>query len=39
MTAAAGAVLPFHHSFVHKGGVSIKVLGYAHEWLQQLDWL
>ncbi|KAE8715094.1 linoleate 13S-lipoxygenase 3-1 [Hibiscus syriacus] len=30
LTAATGAVVPFHHSVVQKGGVSGLVLGYAH---------
>ncbi|GAB2293253.1 hypothetical protein Dimus_027459 [Dionaea muscipula] len=30
LTAATGAVVPFHHSVVHSGGVSNLVLGYAH---------
>lgn len=30
LTAATGAVVPFHHSVVHEGGVSKLVLGYAH---------
>ena len=30
LTAATGAVVPFHHSVVHEGGVSDLVLGYAH---------
>lgn len=30
LTAATGAVVPFHHSIVHEGGVSNLVLGYAH---------
>lgn len=30
LTAATGAVVPFHHSVVHEGGVSNLVLGYAH---------
>ncbi|KAK9726881.1 hypothetical protein RND81_05G243300 [Saponaria officinalis] len=30
LTAVTGAVVPFHHSVVHKGGVSNLVLGYAH---------
>lgn len=30
LTAATGAVVPFHHSVVHEGGVSHCVLGYAH---------
>ncbi|KAM7253682.1 hypothetical protein ACFE04_021836 [Oxalis oulophora] len=30
LTAATGAVVPFHHSVVHDGGVSNLVLGYAH---------
>ncbi|XP_047332910.1 uncharacterized protein LOC124936451 [Impatiens glandulifera] len=30
LTAATGAVVPFHHSVVHEGGVSSVVLGYAH---------
>ncbi|KAF5733493.1 hypothetical protein HS088_TW17G01037 [Tripterygium wilfordii] len=30
LTAATGAVVPFHHTVVHKGGVSDLVLGYAH---------
>lgn len=30
LTAATGAVVPFHHSVVHEGGVSDVVLGYAH---------
>ncbi|KAK8934214.1 hypothetical protein KSP39_PZI015091 [Platanthera zijinensis] len=30
LTAATGAVVPFHHTLVHKGGVSDLVLGYAH---------
>ncbi|KAI4355418.1 hypothetical protein L6164_004194 [Bauhinia variegata] len=30
LTAATGAVVPFHHTVVHEGGVSKLVLGYAH---------
>ncbi|XP_071710304.1 uncharacterized protein [Rutidosis leptorrhynchoides] len=30
LTAATGAVVPFHHTVVHEGGVSDLVLGYAH---------
>ncbi|TYI41603.1 hypothetical protein ES332_A01G038000v1 [Gossypium tomentosum] len=30
LTAATGAVVPFHHSVLHDGGVSNLVLGYAH---------
>lgn len=30
LTAATGAVVPFHHSVVSEGGVSNLVLGYAH---------
>ncbi|KAG8502199.1 hypothetical protein CXB51_000062 [Gossypium anomalum] len=30
LTAATGAVVPFHHSILHDGGVSNLVLGYAH---------
>ncbi|KAJ4950020.1 hypothetical protein NE237_026852 [Protea cynaroides] len=30
LTAATGAVVPFHHTIVHEGGVSNLVLGYAH---------
>ncbi|KAH9621868.1 hypothetical protein KSS87_008172 [Heliosperma pusillum] len=30
LTAVTGAVVPFHHSVVHEGGVSDLVLGYAH---------
>ncbi|KAK4788642.1 hypothetical protein SAY86_019961 [Trapa natans] len=30
LTAATGAVVPFHHSVVHEGGLSDVVLGYAH---------
>ncbi|RXH88876.1 hypothetical protein DVH24_000475 [Malus domestica] len=30
LTAATGAIVPFHHSVVHEGGVSNLVLGYAH---------
>uniref|UniRef100_A0A161ZQQ8 Fungal lipase-type domain-containing protein n=1 Tax=Daucus carota subsp. sativus TaxID=79200 RepID=A0A161ZQQ8_DAUCS len=30
LTAATGAVVPFHHSVVHDGGLSNLVLGYAH---------
>ncbi|CAN4089166.1 unnamed protein product [Withania somnifera] len=30
LTAATGAVVPFHHTMVHEGGVSKLVLGYAH---------
>ncbi|XP_050381404.1 uncharacterized protein LOC126798467 [Argentina anserina] len=30
LTAATGAVVPFHHSVVNEGGVSDLVLGYAH---------
>ncbi|XP_022715300.1 uncharacterized protein LOC111274706 isoform X2 [Durio zibethinus] len=30
LTAATGAVVPFHHSVVQEGGVSDLVLGYAH---------
>ena len=28
--AATGAVVPFHHSVLHDGGISNLVLGYAH---------
>ncbi|KAJ6820562.1 uncharacterized protein M6B38_397515 [Iris pallida] len=30
LTAATGAVVPFHHTVVNEGGVSDLVLGYAH---------
>ncbi|KAL5983655.1 hypothetical protein ACLOJK_017745 [Asimina triloba] len=30
LTAATGAVVPFHHLLLHEGGVSNLVLGYAH---------
>ncbi|KAK9724227.1 hypothetical protein RND81_05G057100 [Saponaria officinalis] len=30
LTAATGAVVPFHHSVVHDGGISNLILGYAH---------
>lgn len=30
LTAATGAVVPFHHSVLDDGGVSNLVLGYAH---------
>ncbi|KAF6156087.1 hypothetical protein GIB67_007462 [Kingdonia uniflora] len=30
LTAATGAIVPFHHTVVHEGGVSNLVLGYAH---------
>lgn len=30
LTAATGAVVPFHHSIVREGGVADLVLGYAH---------
>lgn len=30
LTAATGAVVPFHHTVLHGGGVSDLVLGYAH---------
>lgn len=30
LTAATGAVVPFHHSVLHDGGISNVVLGYAH---------
>ncbi|KAI3828676.1 hypothetical protein L1987_02784 [Smallanthus sonchifolius] len=30
LTAATGAVVPFHHSVLHDGGVSNLILGYAH---------
>ena len=30
MTAATGAVVPFHHTVVQEGGVSDLILGYAH---------
>lgn len=30
LTAATGAVVPFHHTIVQEGGVSDLVLGYAH---------
>lgn len=30
LTAATGAVVPFHHTMVHEGGISNLVLGYAH---------
>ncbi|XP_020241924.1 uncharacterized protein LOC109820223 [Asparagus officinalis] len=30
LTAATGAVVPFHHTVVHEGGVSDLILGYAH---------
>lgn len=30
LTAATGAVVPFHHTVVHEGGVRNLVLGYAH---------
>ncbi|XP_076885006.1 uncharacterized protein LOC143534388 [Bidens hawaiensis] len=30
LTVATGAVVPFHHTVVHEGGVSDVILGYAH---------
>lgn len=30
LTAATGAVVPFHHSVLDDGGISSLVLGYAH---------
>ncbi|KAJ0983797.1 hypothetical protein J5N97_002153 [Dioscorea zingiberensis] len=30
LTAVTGAVVPFHHTVIHEGGVSNLVLGYAH---------
>lgn len=30
LTAATGAVVPFHHTVMNEGGVSDLVLGYAH---------
>ncbi|KAK1434251.1 hypothetical protein QVD17_11171 [Tagetes erecta] len=30
LTAATGAVVPFHHTVVHEGGVTDVILGYAH---------
>ncbi|KAJ9181871.1 hypothetical protein P3X46_005918 [Hevea brasiliensis] len=30
LTAATGAVVPFHHSVLHDGGISNLILGYAH---------
>lgn len=30
LTAVTGAVVPFHHSLLHDGGISNLVLGYAH---------
>lgn len=30
LTAATGAVVPFHHSVLNDGGISNLVLGYAH---------
>lgn len=30
LTAATGAVVPFHHLLLHEGGVSNLILGYAH---------
>lgn len=30
LTAVTGAVVPFHHSVLHDGGISELVLGYAH---------
>lgn len=30
LTAATGAIVPFHHTVVNEGGVSNVVLGYAH---------
>ncbi|XP_062221790.1 uncharacterized protein LOC133921080 [Phragmites australis] len=30
LTAATGAVVPFHHTIVQEGGVSDLILGYAH---------
>lgn len=30
LTAATGAVVPFHHTVIKEGGVSDLVLGYAH---------
>lgn len=30
LTAATGAVVPFHHTVVNEGGISDVVLGYAH---------
>lgn len=30
LTAATGAIVPFHHTVLNEGGVSNVVLGYAH---------
>lgn len=30
LTAATGAVVPFHHTLINEGGISDLVLGYAH---------
>ncbi|XP_074282296.1 uncharacterized protein LOC141606855 [Silene latifolia] len=30
LTAVTGAVVPFHHSVIHDGGISNLILGYAH---------
>lgn len=30
LTAATGAIVPFHHAVLHEGGISNLVLGYAH---------
>ncbi|CAK9328962.1 unnamed protein product [Citrullus colocynthis] len=30
LTAVTGAVVPFHHSVLHDGGISNLILGYAH---------
>lgn len=30
LTAATGAVVPFHHTVMNEGGVSDLILGYAH---------
>ncbi|KAA8548974.1 hypothetical protein F0562_000658 [Nyssa sinensis] len=44
LTAATGAVVPFHHSVLHDGGISNLVLGYAHcgmvtaaQWIAKLS--
>lgn len=30
LTAATGAVVPFHHTLLYEGGISDLILGYAH---------
>lgn len=44
LTAATGAVVPFHHSVLHDGGISNLVFGYAHcgmvaaaRWIEKLS--